>query len=143
MERSKNCLLHKLIVWWQVLILLFVLTPNAAFAQFKNKSPLVQDLETIFYNPSFAAVPARTFSVTDYGAKGDGEMLNTKAIQATLDAASEAGGGVVTFLPGTYVTGAIFVRSNTELRIGKGVVIQAIQDDSHIKITGQSNFVPR
>ena len=76
-------------------------------------------------------MPARTFSVTDYGAKGDGETLNTKAIQATLDAVSKAGGGVVSFTPGTYVTGAIFVRSNTELRIGKGVVIQAIQDDSH------------
>jgi polygalacturonase len=131
MERSKNCLLHKLIVWWQVLFLLFVVAPTAAFAQFKDKSPLVQDLEAIFYNPSFAAVPARTFSVADYGAKGEGETLNTKAIQATLNAASKAGGGVVTFPPGTYVTGAIFIRSNTELRIGKRVVIQAIQDGSH------------
>ena len=131
MERSKNCLLHNLFVWWQVLILLFVVTQNAAFAQFRDKSPLVQDLEAIFYNPSFAAVPVRTFSVADFGAKGDGETLNTKAIQATLDAASKAGGGVVTFPSGTYVTGAIFVRSNTELRIGTGVVIQAIQDDSH------------
>ena len=38
---------------------------------------------------------------------------------------------MVTFPPGTYRTGALFVKSNVELRLDEGVILQAIQDDSH------------
>lgn len=95
-----------------------------------KKSELVRHLEGIFYNPSFAVVPENIFSVSDFGAAGDGQTLNTEAIQEAIDAASESGGGVVTFPPGTYVSGAIFLKSNIELRIDEGVVIRAVQDDA-------------
>lgn len=41
--------------------------------------------------------------VTNYGATGDGATDDTAAIQAALDAAHAAGGGVVYFPPGTYI----------------------------------------
>ena len=69
-----------------------------------------------------------TFSVNIYGAKGDGQTLNTKAIQSAIDACAAAGGGVVVFKPGSYVTGSLFVKSNVQLQIDKGVEILGSQD---------------
>ena len=50
------------------------------------------------------------FAVTDYGAVNDGTTLCTANIQAAIDAANTAGGGIVTFEPGTYLTGSLFIK---------------------------------
>lgn len=68
------------------------------------------------------------FKVTDYGAVGDGKMLTTKAIQATIDACAAQGGGIVVFGRGAYLTGSIFVKAGVELRIDKDVTILGSQD---------------
>ena len=60
----------------------------------------------------------------------DGKTLNTKAIQAAIDACSAKGGGIVTFEPGVYLTGSIFVKEGVNLRIDKGVTILGSQDIS-------------
>lgn len=96
-----------------------------------KKSELVQHLENIFYDNSFAQIPDKTFNVTDFDAVADGKTVTTEAIQKTIDAAAKAGGGKVVFEPGTYVSGALFVKSNVELHIGDDVVIQAIQNNDH------------
>jgi polygalacturonase len=69
-----------------------------------------------------------TCNVTDYGAGADGRTLNTGAIQAAIDACAAKGGGVVTFGPGAYLTGSIFVKTGVTLRIDKGVEILGSQD---------------
>ena len=43
------------------------------------------------------------FSVKDFGARGDGSTDDRTAIQAAIDAAEAAGGGVVYFPAGTYI----------------------------------------
>jgi hypothetical protein len=45
------------------------------------------------------------FNVKTYGALGDGTTDDTVAIQATIDAATAAGGGIVYFPAGVYIVG--------------------------------------
>lgn len=69
-----------------------------------------------------------TFNVARYGAVGDAVTLNTEAIQQAIDEAEAAGGGTVTFEPGIYLTGSIFVGNNVNLCIPKGTTLIGSQD---------------
>jgi hypothetical protein len=69
-----------------------------------------------------AHAAAKTFLANDYGAKGDGSTLNTVSIQKTIDAAANSG-GTVTFKPGTYLTGSLFMKSGTRLDVGEGLIL--------------------
>jgi polygalacturonase len=86
---------------------------------------------TLCLASSMAAVLAQAaeFRVNDYGAKGDGATPNTAAIQKAIDTAARTGGTIV-FAPGIYLTGSIFLKSGTHLRVDKGVEIRGIQDQS-------------
>ncbi|KAL5975986.1 hypothetical protein ACLOJK_020316 [Asimina triloba] len=64
-----------------------------------------------------------SFSVTDYGASGGGKRYDTRAIQAAVDACSDAGGGRVIFPAGSYLTATIFLRSGVVLEVEKGARI--------------------
>ncbi len=64
---------------------------------------------------------AETFDVTAEGADGSGESDATSAIQAAIDAAEAAGGGVVWFPPGLYrVDGALMVSASGIVLRGAG-----------------------
>ncbi len=78
-----------------------------------------------FLFPTFAH--AADFRVNDYGAKGDDATPDTAAIQKAIDTAARTGGTIV-FAPGIYLTGSIFLKSGTNLRIDKGVEIRGMQD---------------
>jgi hypothetical protein len=95
-----------------------------------GKTQLVKQLEALLYDKDFCVIPNRIFNASDFGAVGDSKTLNTKAIQRTIDSAAAAGGGQVTFNPGIYVTGALFVKTNVDFHIPKGVTIRAIQNDA-------------
>ena len=73
--------------------------------------------------PSLPAAPY-VFNIVDYGAKGDGQTLNTAAISAAITAAAKAGGGTIVFPPGIYVTGTFTLSSNITLELRPGSVIQ-------------------
>ena len=58
----------------------------------------------------------RSWSIVDFGAKDDGTKA-TAAFAAAIAAAHEAGGGRVDVPVGTWVTGAIHLKSNVELHL--------------------------
>jgi polygalacturonase len=74
-----------------------------------------------------AAARGAEFRASDYGAKGDGKSDDTVAIQKTIDAAAKAGGTIV-LKPGVYLTGSLFLKSGTHLRVDEGVEIRGVQD---------------
>jgi exo-poly-alpha-galacturonosidase len=63
-----------------------------------------------------STAPAMTvFNVTSYGAVGNGTTLNTTAIQNAINACTP--GGKVLIPSGTFLSGAIFLKSNMTLQI--------------------------
>ncbi len=71
------------------------------------------------------------YDVTKFGAKGNGTADDAKAIQKAIDAAGEAGGGVVLFPAGkTFMSGPLHLRSNLEIRLEEGAVLLANPDES-------------
>ncbi|MGH7995372.1 MAG: glycoside hydrolase family 28 protein [Opitutaceae bacterium] len=69
------------------------------------------------------------YAVGAYGAVAGGRILDTAAIQNAIDACASHGGGTVTFAPGRYLTGALFVKSRVRLHIPKGVTLVATTDE--------------
>ena len=69
------------------------------------------------------------FNVRDYGAKGDGRIKDTKALQRAIDACAAAGGGTVLFPPGIYLSGSLHLQSGVALNIGHGATVLASPDD--------------
>jgi len=116
--------------WIFLLVSLLALLLPSCVSPEPEKSELVRRLEGLFYDPGFVRIPDNSFDVTDYGTVADGKTLDTQALQAAIDAASAAGGGVVNVPAGTYLSGALFLKSDVELHLQKGAVIRAIQDDA-------------
>lgn len=64
----------------------------------------------------------KLFTVNEYGAKGDGTTLDTAAIQKAIDRAA-AVAGTVTFEPGNYLSGSLFLKSGVTLLVPEGATI--------------------
>ena len=67
------------------------------------------------------------FSVREFGAVGDGNAIDTPAVNRAIDAAAAAGGGTVLFPAGTYACYSIRLKSNIELRLERGATILAAE----------------
>src|SRR5947199_4007806 len=68
--------------------------------------------------------PSATFDVTTFGAKGNGSTDNTAAFAAAISACNKAGGGHVVVPAGTFVTGAIYLKSNVDLHLSAGATLK-------------------
>lgn len=60
-------------------------------------------------------------NIVDFGAVADPKIVNTKAIQAALD----AGAGRVVVPAGEFLTGTVYLRDDVELHLEKGAVLKA------------------
>lgn len=72
---------------------------------------------------STAASGPIIFNVKAYGAKGDGQRLETAAINRAIDACAKKGGGTVYFPPGKYLTGTVILKSHVTMQLEGGAVI--------------------
>ena len=80
----------------------------------------------------FAAEPASTsdrasagasYNVRDYGASGDGQTLDSPAINKAFEACAAAGGGRVLLPPGKYLSGTIRLKSHITLWLDAGATL--------------------
>lgn len=58
-----------------------------------------------------------------FGAAADGVRLDTKPLQAAINAAAQAGGGTVLLSPGRYLSGTLFLKSNVTLHLSPGATL--------------------
>jgi polygalacturonase len=79
-------------------------------------------LLTTFVLCTQIASAAHIFNVKEFGAKGDSARIDTKAIEAAVEAASAAGGGTVYFPAGRYLSYTIHLKNNICLYIDQGAI---------------------
>ncbi len=74
------------------------------------------------------------YHITDYGVVQDSTVLQTEKIQAVIDKAHEAGGGVIIVPEGIYLSGSLFFKQNTHLHVEEGGKLKGSDDISHFKL---------
>ena len=81
---------------------------------------------TIVANTKVPTFPSTTFDVTaaQFGGNPNGTTDNTAAFAKAISACNAAGGGHVTVPKGTYLTGAIYLKSNVDLHLETGATLK-------------------
>jgi polygalacturonase len=102
-------------LWVAVGITTFVLADGAAS---KFQLPIVKE----------PTIPNRTVTLADFGAVGDGKILNTESFAKAMGALVRRGGGKLVVPPGIWLTGPIHLQSNIELHLEAGALVQFTPD---------------
>ena len=66
--------------------------------------------------------------VRNFGAKGDGTTVDTRAVSAAIESCVKQGGGTVYFGPGRYVIGTVQLYSHIHLYLESGAVLVGSHD---------------
>jgi polygalacturonase len=98
--------------------------------------PLANQILATVKPPVF---PDKTFSVLGYGANGNGTTDNTAAFAKAISACNAAGGGEVVVPAGTYLTGAIELKSNVNLHLADGAILMFSGDQSEYPLEPTRN----
>ncbi len=100
---------------------------------------LVTKINAIRTTVSFKTMNASAiFNILDYGAKTDTTFINTKAIQAAINACTK--GGTVLIPKGIFKSGALFLKSNMTLFIEKDAVLKGSIDTSDYLPLNKNRF---
>jgi hypothetical protein len=82
---------------------------------------------------TYSSLKAQSSLITEFGAKGDGNTLNTDAIQKAVDTVHERGGGTVTVPSGVFMTGTIVLKSNITLHLDNGATLLGSPNLDHYR----------
>ena len=75
-------------------------------------------------------IPQTRVLISDFGADATGEKLSTTAFEKAIDALTGKGGGHLVVPRGVWLTGPIVLKSNIDLHLEAGAVIQFAADES-------------
>lgn len=80
----------------------------------------------------FAAITScaqsQDYLITKFGIGDDSTKLITQSIQHVIDAADANGGGTIVIPKGVFLTGALFFKPRTKLRLMEGAVLKGSDD---------------
>ncbi|HAI73900.1 MAG TPA: glycoside hydrolase [Candidatus Moranbacteria bacterium] len=104
-------------------IIIFLIFLGLFFRKNSNIAPFPQSPP--FDMPDFDdfEIPDRICDIKDFGAIENGEALNTAAFENAISECANNGGGHVVIPDGTWLTGAIHLRSNIDLHLEENAVI--------------------
>lgn len=74
---------------------------------------------------------SQDYVITSFGVSPDSTKLNTRAIQNIIDKAEADGGGTIVIPKGVFLTGALFFKPNTRLRLVEGATLKGSDDISN------------
>lgn len=74
------------------------------------------------------------YVVTDYGVDGYSNEVQTSKLQAVIDRAAQEGGGVIVIPRGTFISGSLFFKPGTHLKLEKGGELQGSTRIKHFPI---------
>lgn len=84
----------------------------------------------LMFGQAAAAQPAALCNVKDYGAIGNGAVLDTGSINRAIAACAKAGGGTVYVAAGTYLSGTVWLKSAVTLWLASGATLLGTKDIS-------------
>jgi polygalacturonase len=90
--------------------------------------------------PAPPRIPERSFTLTDFGAVGDGHTLNTDAFKRAIAAVEKARGGRLVVPKGVFRTGPFSLCSSLELHFEDGAVIQAPETFEELGLPNPAQF---
>jgi len=108
-------------------------TPSTLLANFGDIStdvvrqadgPFEQVMPGILKRIKPPVFPKRDFPITKFGAKANETTDSTEAFRKAIATCNSAGGGRVVVPAGTFVTGAIHLKSNVNLHVSAGATIK-------------------
>ncbi len=96
-------------------------------------SRATSDRRTEVRNPLGVVDATGVYNVRAFGAKGDGEALDTTAINKAIEIAAAGGGGTVRFPAGNYLSVSSRLKSNITLYLDQGATIVAAEPSKGFK----------
>jgi DNA sulfur modification protein DndE len=131
-----------MIMKWIALFSLLLASLQGIHAQERNEQYYLSQAPFKMPAVIVPTFPGKSFSITDFGAVPDGQTLNTTAFAKAIDACTKAGGGRVDVPPGLWLTGPIQLKSNVNLHLERGALVQFTPDHTQypvIQMSGSTN----
>ncbi|MDR0811668.1 MAG: exopolygalacturonase [Paludibacter sp.] len=84
--------------------------------------------------PTDVKTLGKQYIITDYGVAQDSNLIQTAAIQAVIDTAASAGGGVIVVPKGVFLSGGLFFKQGTHLHLEDGATLKGSDDISNFPL---------
>lgn len=107
--------------YWLMLVFLFLYHTNPAIGQEVND--IYEGIEFEMAKVIEPTFPKYAVSITDFGAVGDGQTLNSEAFSKAIETVAEKGGGRVVIPRGIWLTGPIVLKSNINIHAEAGALV--------------------